>query len=803
MDVRAQELEATGRVPGRRARVPIVLCVILVIGSFGAAPTRADVGGASPPGAGGRIVDPNAPAWAHASAGAMSDGEPRARAPSTSLSDSWLPGIDVSHWNGTIDWMQVAESGRRFVIMKATDGRSYVDPTYATNKAGAAAAGLAVGAYHYARPDTTEGDAVAEADHYVATAQLGPGNIIPVLDLEERTSLPAPVRIDWAMAWLQEVKRKLHVHPMVYSGPNFWQTYMDDTTVIAEAGYPLWLAHWTSGTPTVPGGNWAGHGWTVWQWASCGSVRGMTGCVDQDRLNGLRLSLIRIPLLTVDRTPSGSVSSAPRGIDCGTRCSSVFDPRSSVGLAATPSLGAVLVRWGGSCSDDAACTVTMAGNRVVRAVFGYTLSVEMAGPGVGAVTSSPAGVACPDDCGRPFAEEQVITLSASAQAGSEFAGWSGDCTGSAECSLTMEQARTVTATFADDTAPAVELRPPRTLTGVARARFSEVVQGVTTENIHERLAGGSAVTPASLNCRDAAGSSTDCSTGDVREATVRPSGFRVPGQQYVLEANPSGADPIVDRGGNPAVATVTTFRAATAVEDSSPAVKPRWRRVWNPRAMGHSYTVEHLAGARASYGFTGSSVTWYTVVGRAFGEAVVRIDGVTHGRFNLYAPSSRYGVARSFTGLGSGPHRITIMPAGRAGAKGGGTAVAVDGFRVHRELDPSPVLSLRWAASTAQRASGGSYSVADLAGASIRLRFRGTAVDWVTVLGPGHGRAAVSVDRVQRAIVDGYAPTQTFGVVKHIGSLTDTVHVLRIVVLGTKRAASHGTSVALDAFRVT
>ena len=64
-----------------------------------------------------------------------------------------LPGIDVSRHQGTIDWAQVAASGQRFVLAKATEGLLTVDPTYATNRAGAMAAGLEFGAYHFARPD--------------------------------------------------------------------------------------------------------------------------------------------------------------------------------------------------------------------------------------------------------------------------------------------------------------------------------------------------------------------------------------------------------------------------------------------------------------------------------------------------------------------------------------------------------------------------------------------------------------------------------------------------------------------------
>src|SRR6266540_2818609 len=69
-------------------------------------------------------------------------------------------GIDVSHWQGTIDFDAVAGAGVRFVFAKATEGQTFDDPNYATYRADAAAAGLAFGAYHYARPDGTTNDAV-------------------------------------------------------------------------------------------------------------------------------------------------------------------------------------------------------------------------------------------------------------------------------------------------------------------------------------------------------------------------------------------------------------------------------------------------------------------------------------------------------------------------------------------------------------------------------------------------------------------------------------------------------------------
>ncbi len=93
-------------------------------------------------------------------------------------------GIDISHWQGTIDWNGVAGAGKRFAYMKASEGTSYRDPTYPTNRDQAKALGLYVGAYHFAQPGRTPGDAVAEADFFLAVSQLAAGDLLPALDLE-------------------------------------------------------------------------------------------------------------------------------------------------------------------------------------------------------------------------------------------------------------------------------------------------------------------------------------------------------------------------------------------------------------------------------------------------------------------------------------------------------------------------------------------------------------------------------------------------------------------------------------------
>jgi GH25 family lysozyme M1 (1,4-beta-N-acetylmuramidase) len=205
--------------------------------------------------------------------------------PTAAKAATYPPGIDVSHWQGTINWSKVAAAGIRFAIHKATEGRTSTDPMYTTNRSGAGRYRIKWGAYHFARPGTGSNDAVAEANHFVNTALLKSGNIIPALDLEVTGGLGTTALRKWVSAWLGRVKTRMGVKPMIYTSPNFWKTYMGNTTAFAVNGYKiLWIAHYTSNSsPSVPANNWGGNSWTFWQWTSCWSVSGISGCVDGDR----------------------------------------------------------------------------------------------------------------------------------------------------------------------------------------------------------------------------------------------------------------------------------------------------------------------------------------------------------------------------------------------------------------------------------------------------------------------------------------------------------------------------------------
>ncbi|HEY7130861.1 MAG TPA: GH25 family lysozyme, partial [Candidatus Limnocylindrales bacterium] len=214
----------------------------------------------------------------------------RDAAPATAAAATTLEGIDVSHWQGTINWPKVAAAGKKFAIIKASEDIDFVDDHYATNRSQAQAAGIWTGAYHFARPDASANDAVEEADHFADTMSLGVKDLIPALDLEDSGGLSVAALQSWVSSFMARVTTRIGIRPMIYVSPAFWKKYMGDTRAFADAGYrTLWIAHWGVSAPSVPASNWGGRGWTFWQYSNCGTVSGISGCVDLDRFNGADL----------------------------------------------------------------------------------------------------------------------------------------------------------------------------------------------------------------------------------------------------------------------------------------------------------------------------------------------------------------------------------------------------------------------------------------------------------------------------------------------------------------------------------
>jgi GH25 family lysozyme M1 (1,4-beta-N-acetylmuramidase) len=209
-------------------------------------------------------------------------------------------GIDVSRFQGEIDWERVGRTNVEFAWVQASRGegddcavvpdRCGPDEFYAANYAGATQAGIRVGAYHRAfagggsRKATTR-DARREAKVFIGeVGELRDGDLLPALDVETPFGgLSEKGLRRWIRAWLDRVRRELGAKPLIYTNQSSWQA-TGDTRRFARQGHPLWVANFGVDSPAVPAGNWDGQGWSVWQYTSSGSVDGIKGAVDRDRM---------------------------------------------------------------------------------------------------------------------------------------------------------------------------------------------------------------------------------------------------------------------------------------------------------------------------------------------------------------------------------------------------------------------------------------------------------------------------------------------------------------------------------------
>lgn len=211
-----------------------------------------------------------------------------------------------------------------------------------------------------------------------------------------------------------------------------------------------YLPNSTVSLTAVPAANSQFAGWI----GPCAGNQALPMCVvtlDAARSVTATFTIKPVLTLTFNGGGLGRAVSDPPGVDCPTICSGYFDTNAVVQLTATSQPNSAFMGWSGACSGSAlTCTVTMDTAKSVGLRFlpRVTLSVALAGAGSGRVSSVPAGIDCGTDCAEAYLASESLTLTAVARADSVFAAWSGACAGTAEsCAVTMDQSRSVTATF--------------------------------------------------------------------------------------------------------------------------------------------------------------------------------------------------------------------------------------------------------------------------------------------------------------------------------------------------------------------
>ncbi|OCQ94707.1 hydrolase [Oscillatoriales cyanobacterium USR001] len=182
-----------------------------------------------------------------------------------------IRGIDVSSYQPNINWQSVANDGILFAFVKATEGVTWIDDTFARNWAAMKTVGIQRGAYHFFRPASS---IQGQIDSFLKTVKLQPGDLPPVLDVESTGGLGATEICDRMAIWLDAVEKETGMQPIIYTYPGFWENL--GTKRFSD--YPLWIAHYTTAEEPWVSGGWSS--WTFWQYTDKGRVAGISGNVD-------------------------------------------------------------------------------------------------------------------------------------------------------------------------------------------------------------------------------------------------------------------------------------------------------------------------------------------------------------------------------------------------------------------------------------------------------------------------------------------------------------------------------------------
>ena len=179
-----------------------------------------------------------------------------------------IHGVDVSHYQGEIDWNVLAAQNIQFAYIKATEGSSHVDEHFTKNYEEARQAGLRVGAYHFFSYDSS---GITQAENFIDTVENFDGMLPPVVDVEfygnKEENPPAPEEVyPQLQAYLDAVEDAYGMRPMIYATNESWELYVQEQF----EDYPLWIRDiWKRPKNSVD--------WTLWQYTNRGRLKGFSG----------------------------------------------------------------------------------------------------------------------------------------------------------------------------------------------------------------------------------------------------------------------------------------------------------------------------------------------------------------------------------------------------------------------------------------------------------------------------------------------------------------------------------------------
>ncbi|TIO54075.1 MAG: muramidase [Mesorhizobium sp.] len=190
-------------------------------------------------------------------------------------------GVDVSRWQGNINWQKLRAQGANFAYIKATDGGDHLDPMFMKNWRNADAAGLKRGAYHFFYWCRTAGE---QADWFIRNVPRVEGALPPVIDVEwngESSCRRRPSRetvLEKMQVFMDKLERHYGQRPIIYTSPDFYR----DNLRGAFPDYPFWLR----AVAAHPSKVYPGRKWLFWQYSGSGLSRGVSGRIDLNVFHG-------------------------------------------------------------------------------------------------------------------------------------------------------------------------------------------------------------------------------------------------------------------------------------------------------------------------------------------------------------------------------------------------------------------------------------------------------------------------------------------------------------------------------------
>jgi hypothetical protein len=351
----------------------------------------------------------------------------------------------------------------------------------------------------------------------------------------------------------------------------------------------------------------------------------------------------------------------------------------------------------------------------------------------------------------------------------------------------------------DSTKPTVTAMSPTTdasITGTFTATFSEQVKNVSTTTFRMVIAGTTTAIPGTV---------TPSSSTLTTTASFKPTTPLVPGQSYTLSLTTA----ITDKVGNKLATTTWTVRTSLTVDQSSSAVIETWDRDTNASASAGGYAAGRMAGAKSTFTFTGTTVTFVGRKAADGGKADIYLDGVKKATLDFYNAASQWKVDLwTVSGLTNAKHTVTVIALGTKSAASTNYWAYVDAFKVgatsYEENNAAVTYQHRRVATA--NAYNGSYDVTNHVASGdtgdqplYKLVFKGTDVIVYATKTPSSGKATVYVDGVLKATIDLYAAATTYKFKAFdSAALSNGVHTLTIKATGSKAAASSNTDVTLD-----